>query len=67
MFKKIRKENNLKQMEMAKQIHCSYSHYVKLENGFVKPSFDLLLRVKIKFPTTDMNGFFKEKPAQAAT
>ncbi|MDL4876143.1 hypothetical protein [Enterococcus gallinarum] len=37
----------------------SYSHYVKLENGFVKPSYQLLKRIKQTFPDIDMNQFFK--------
>lgn len=44
---------------MAEKLQVSYSHYVKLENGFVKPSFELLKRIKEEFSELDMNQLFK--------
>lgn len=58
-LKTMRRKNSLTQNEMANLIDVSYSHYVKLENGFVKPSFELLKRIKEKFSEVDMNEFFK--------
>ncbi|WP_083479171.1 helix-turn-helix domain-containing protein [Lapidilactobacillus concavus] len=37
LLKKLRKQNDVDQVEMAKRISVSYSHYVKLENNFVNP------------------------------
>lgn len=44
---------------MANRINVSYSHYVKLENGFVNPSFKVLQRVKKEFGDVNMNRFFQ--------
>lgn len=59
MLRTIRKTYQLKQEEMAQKLGISYSHYVKLENGFVNPSFKLLKRIKEGFSEVDMNDFFK--------
>lgn len=56
-FKRVRKLNNLTQIEMAQLLDVSNSHYTKLEGGFVKPSFELLDRFYKVF-RTDMNKFF---------
>ncbi|EAC8001196.1 helix-turn-helix transcriptional regulator [Listeria monocytogenes] len=58
-LKSIRKSHSLKQTQMAAQLNVSYSHYVKLENGYVKPSFELLKRIKEEFSEVDMNDFFE--------
>ncbi|MBX8978966.1 helix-turn-helix transcriptional regulator [Enterococcus gallinarum] len=58
-LKELRKEKKLKQEQVAMLLLVSYSHYVKLENGFVKPSYQLLKRIKQTFPDIDMNQFFK--------
>lgn len=44
---------------MADLLNISSSHYVKLENDYVKPSYQLMERIKDKFPKADMNDFFK--------
>ncbi|WP_461198507.1 helix-turn-helix domain-containing protein [Enterococcus sp. N249-2] len=59
VLKSIRKSRKLKQKEMANRINVSYSHYVKLENGFVNPSFKVLQRVKKEFGDVNMNRFFQ--------
>lgn len=61
-FKEYRTSKGLRQAEMAKILGVSYSHYVKLENGFVNPSFKLLKRMKEEFSEVDMNSFFNKKP-----
>lgn len=62
-FHRLRKENHLKQREMAKILNVSLSHYTKLEGNFVKPSVDVLERVKANFADEDMNNFFKKEKA----
>lgn len=57
-LKEIRKKEKLKQKEMAELLGISYSHYTKLETGYVKPSFNLLKRIKEIFDWVDMNDFF---------
>lgn len=59
-LKKIRKQNKLYQTDMAKLLGCSYSHYVKVENGFTKPSYDLLVKIKEEFPSIDLNELLKK-------
>ncbi|RHK03116.1 XRE family transcriptional regulator [Enterococcus casseliflavus] len=59
LIKLIRKSQELKQTQMAKRLNISYSHYVKLENGFVNPSFKVLQRIKKEFKEVDMNEFFR--------
>lgn len=59
LLSELRKEYKLNQQGMADKLLISYSHYVKLENGFVKPSFNLLKRIKRSFPEVDMNELFK--------
>lgn len=44
---------------MAEKLEVSYSHYVKLENGFVRPSYKLLKKLKGEFIEIDMNRFFE--------
>lgn len=46
---------------MADILKVSYSHYVKLENDFVNPSFELLERIKARFKDANMNKFFEKK------
>lgn len=59
VLKEIRKSHDLNQMQMSEKLAVSYSHYVKLENGFVNPSFNLLKRIYKQFSEVDMNDFFK--------
>lgn len=49
----------MNQKDMAKTLDISYSHYVKLENGFVNPSFKLIKKIKREFPDIDLNKIFK--------
>lgn len=58
-LKEFRKSKGLNQIEMAKVLNVSYSHYVKLENKFVNPSVQLLGRLKRAFSDVDMNKFFE--------
>lgn len=58
-LKEFRKSKKISQVELAKKLEVSYSHYVKLENGFVKPSFKLLKKIKDVFSEVDMNRFFE--------
>ncbi|MCP0886962.1 helix-turn-helix transcriptional regulator [Ligilactobacillus sp. WILCCON 0076] len=58
-LKEFRKKKGLKQQEMADVLQISYSHYVKLENDFVNPSFELLKRIKEKYKDFNVNRLFK--------
>lgn len=58
-LKEFRKSKKLRQAEIADKLGISYSHYVKLENGFVNPGFELLKRIKEEFSELDMNQLFK--------
>ncbi|MGY3766811.1 helix-turn-helix transcriptional regulator [Vagococcus vulneris] len=58
-LKKLRSLYKLTQKDMANRLGVSYSHYIKLENGFVGPSFNLLQTIKREFPKFDMNELFK--------
>ena len=60
-LKELRQLKKLRQSDMATLLNISYSHYVKLENGFVNPSFNLLNRIKQEFSDVDMNKFFDKK------
>ena len=58
-LKQLRKDNGLSQLEMAERLSVSLSHYVKLENGFVNPSFQLLKRINEEFIEFDLNLIFE--------
>ena len=58
VLKDLRKKIDISQLEMAKRLRITYSHYTKLENNFVNPSFKLLKRIKEEFSELDMNEFF---------
>lgn len=58
-LKEFRRQKKLRQAEMAEKLRVSYSHYVKLENDFVNPSFEVLKRIKEEFSELDMNQLFK--------
>lgn len=58
-LKELRKKESLNQKQIARKLDISYSHYVKLENGFVNPSFEVLKKLKKEFSEVDMNDFFK--------
>lgn len=59
LLKKIRKDNQLTQIEMAKRLKVSESMYTKIETGHMKPSFNFIYKVKTEFPEIDTNDFFK--------
>ena len=42
LLKKLRKELKLTQEELAKALNLSISYYVKLENGFMNPSYKVM-------------------------
>ncbi|MDG4966111.1 helix-turn-helix domain-containing protein [Lactococcus lactis] len=58
ILKSLRNKNKMTQKDMSKKLEVSISHYTKLENGFVNPSFKLLGRIKEEFNEVDMNNFF---------
>lgn len=46
MLKRLRKEVKLTQEELAKELNLSTSYYVKLENGFMNPSYKVMKSLK---------------------
>ena len=46
MLKRLRKELKLTQEELAKALNLSTSYYVKLENGFMNPSYKVMKKLK---------------------
>ena len=46
MLKRLRKELKLTQEELAKALNLSTSYYVKLENGFMNPSYKVMKSLK---------------------
>ncbi|WP_430883802.1 helix-turn-helix domain-containing protein [Fusibacter sp. JL216-2] len=54
----FRKEQNLTQVEMARYLHVSFSHYSKIEAGIRNPSYNFLVRFKEKFPDAQVDDIF---------
>lgn len=46
LLKRLRKELKLTQEELAKELNLSTSYYVKLENGFMNPSYKVMKSLK---------------------
>ena len=46
LLKQLRKELKLTQEELAKALNLSISYYVKLENGFMNPSYKVMKKLK---------------------
>lgn len=46
LLKQLRKEMKLTQEELAKALNLSISYYVKLENGFMNPSYKVMKSLK---------------------
>lgn len=46
LLKRLRKELKLTQEELAKTLNLSTSYYVKLENGFMNPSYKVMKSLK---------------------
>lgn len=46
LLKQLRKELKLTQEELAKALNLSISYYVKLENGFMNPSYKVMKSLK---------------------
>ncbi|MGX7417774.1 helix-turn-helix domain-containing protein [Carnobacterium gallinarum] len=59
-LKMFRRQKKITQKEMAKILEYSYSHYVKVENGFTNPSYDFLLKIKNIYVDFDLNKLIKK-------
>lgn len=46
LLKQLRKELKLTQEELAEKLELSISYYVKLENGFMNPSYKVMKNLK---------------------
>lgn len=59
-LKRLRNKYDLTQKEIAKFLGISYSLYVKIENGFKRPSYRVLESLKIYYgEDLDINKLFK--------
>ena len=60
LLKQLRKELKLTQEELAKELKLSISYYVKLENGFMNPSYKVMKKLKkIYGEKIDLNELVK--------
>ena len=60
LLKQLRKELKLTQEELAKALNLSISYYVKLENGFMNPSYKVMKKLKkIYGEKIDLNELVK--------
>lgn len=58
-LKVLRKKQNLTQIEMANTLKVSSSYYIKIEGGFINPSYNLLKKVKEVYgDKIDLNKLF---------
>ena len=60
-LQKFRMSNNLTQEEMARKLSITLSHYKSIEYGIRNPSFELMERIKIKFPKANIDKLFYTK------
>lgn len=59
-LKQIRNELGVTQVKLAEKLGYSSSHCIKVEGGYVKPSYDFLKAVfDLMDGKVDMNEFFK--------
>lgn len=59
-LKAKRKSVSLTQVQLAEILDISISHYTKIENGFSKPSYDLIKKLKGFYGNEfDINQLFK--------
>ena len=59
-LKQLRNKRKLTQETLSKHLGISYSHYSKIEGGFVKPSFELIVKIKNFYGGDfDANELFK--------
>lgn len=60
LLKQLRKELKLTQEELAEKLELSISYYVKLENGFMNPSYKVMKSLKkIYGDRIDLNELVK--------
>lgn len=46
ILRRLREEKNLTQEQTANELGISKSYYVKIENGFMKPSYKVMKSLK---------------------
>ena len=54
----FRISKKLTQEKMAKELNVTVSHYKSIEYGIRNPSFELMERIKIKFPDANIDKIF---------
>ena len=59
-FKILRKNNNLSQEEMGKRLNLTRDSIASLENGRMKPSIEILIKIKENFIVNIDDLIFKD-------
>lgn len=54
----FRISKKLTQEKMANELNITVSHYKSIEYGIRNPSFELMERIKIKFPDANIDKIF---------
>jgi putative transcriptional regulator len=54
----FRKENELTQEQMARELNVTVAHYKAIEYGIRNPSFEFMERLKIRFPKCSIDKIF---------
>lgn len=57
-LKKVRKQKNLTQQQMADSIGVSLSMYEKVERGYIKASRNFMDAFKNKYPNINVDSIF---------
>lgn len=57
----FRKENELTQEQMAKELNVTVAHYKAVEYGIRNPSFEFMERLKLRFPKSNIDKIFYSK------
>lgn len=57
-LKVFREKHHLTQESMAKILEITVAHYKSIEYGYRNPSFELLKKMKVIFPTLNIDKIF---------
>ncbi len=57
-LKQFRKEKELSQLAMARQMEITLSMYQKVESGRARPSYAFMERLKRAFPDANIDALF---------
>lgn len=57
-LQEFRKKQGLTQEQMAQELNITVAHYKAIEYGVRRPSFNLLERIKLRFPKFSVDKIF---------